>query len=76
VPYVAALIGDGGKYYLERKPIEDEAERRRHRHRGPTLRSLVKMAMRNDDAERLSNQLRQRYPLQRRRIAPPGGVNP
>jgi hypothetical protein len=45
VPFVAALIGDDGKYYLERKRIEDDTERRRYRHRGPTLRSLVRLVV-------------------------------
>ncbi len=45
VPYVAALIADGGKYYMQPKHLEG-TERRRYAHRGPTLRGLVKLAMR------------------------------
>ena len=52
VPYVAALVADtGGKYYMTPKHIEDATERHRYRHRGPTLRSLVKLALACQSAE-------------------------
>jgi hypothetical protein len=59
VPFVAALIADGGKYYMERKRLEG-TELRRYRHRGPTLRSLVRLAVACDTAEQLGEQLRRR----------------
>ena len=62
VPYVDALVGDGdGKYYTEPRHIEDATERRRHRHRGPTLRTLVKYVLACDEAERAGKQLRERF---------------
>jgi hypothetical protein len=72
VPYVAALIADDGKYYMEPKCIEDATERRRYRHRGPTLRSLVRLAVACDSAEELGKKLRRRYErnVQRQGIQP------
>ena len=71
LPYVDALIADGGKYYMEPKRIDDFTEKRRHRARGLTLRSIVKMAVRCDSAEQLGEQLRRKYsrprPSDRRR---------
>ena len=61
VPYVAALIGDDGKYYMTPKRIDDPTEKRRYRHRGPTLRSLVKLALACDSAEQMGKQLRRRF---------------
>jgi hypothetical protein len=74
VPLVPQLL-DQGKYYLEPKPPADDTERRRRAARGPTLRSLVKLAQRCTDAEQLGQEIRKRYDrsLQRRRgITPPG----
>ncbi|MBR1237869.1 hypothetical protein [Bradyrhizobium sp. AUGA SZCCT0182] len=73
VPLVPQLL-DQGKYYMEPKRIDDETEKRRHRHRGPTLRSLVKLARQCDSAEQLGEQLRRRYQRQRQRagLAPAG----
>jgi hypothetical protein len=56
VPLVPQLLDDG-KYSMERKPLDDDAERRRCRHRGPTLRSLVKLAVKCDSAEEPGNRL-------------------
>jgi hypothetical protein len=74
LPYIAALIADGGKYYMERKRIDDATERRRYRHRGPTLRSLVKLARQCDNAEQLGLAIKRRYDrsLHRQEIAQPG----
>jgi len=71
LPYAAALIGE--KYYMEPKRLEG-TELRRYRSRGPTLRSLVKLALKCDSAEQLGKQLHRRYlqQQQRRRMAPPG----
>jgi hypothetical protein len=77
LPYAAQLI-DGTKYMepADVKPLDDATERRRYRHRGPTLRSLVKLAVACDSAEQLGQQLKRRYDrsLQRKRqgIAPAG----
>jgi hypothetical protein len=76
LPYAAQLI-DGVKYMLPRdvKQPEGDTERRRQRApRGPTLRSLVRLARRCDDAEQLGQEIRKRYDrsLQRRGITPPG----
>jgi hypothetical protein len=70
VPYVAALIGDGEKYYMEPKRIEG-AELRRQRE--PSLRFLVKLALRCQSAEELGKKIRRRYQRQQQRqgIAPP-----
>ena len=74
VPYVAALIADGGKYYMEPRRIDDDTEKRRHRHRGPTLRSLVRLAQRCDSAEEMGRQLKRRFDrsLQRQGLTRPG----
>ena len=64
LPYIAALIADGEKYYMEPKRIEDDSERRRHRHRGPSLRSLVKLALRCDSAEQMGERLKRRFARQ------------
>ena len=47
-------------------PLEG-TELRRYRHRGPTLRSLVKPAVVCDSAEQLGHQLKRRYARQRQR---------
>jgi hypothetical protein len=68
LPYVAALI-DGQKY---REPGEmprlqgSEAYRQRAP-RGPTLRSLVKLALRCDTAEQMGLKLKRRFERQQRR---------
>ena len=75
VPRIGCLV-DGVKYLepCEVKPPADAAERRRYRHRGPTLRSLVKLAVASDSAEQLGRQLKRRYDRAPRRqgIASPG----
>ena len=69
VPYIAALIADGGKYYVERKHIEDDTERRRSRApRGPSLRSLVRLARKCDSAEQFGERLKRRYDRRQRQI--------
>ena len=63
LPYAAHLI-DGVKYMLpgDVKPPEGGTERRRQRApRGPTLKSLVKLAVRCDSAEQLGMALKRRY---------------
>jgi len=59
VPRIACPI-DHVKYLepSDVKPLTDATERRRYRHRGPTLRSLVKQAVTCDNAEQLGQQLR------------------
>ena len=65
LPLVEFLVADGdGKYYMKPMQIEDATERRRYRHRGPTLRSLVKLALACDSAEELGKRLRRRYQRQ------------
>ncbi len=51
LPYVAELV-DGVKYLEpdDVKPSADDTELRRHRARGPTLRSLVKLGLKCDSA--------------------------
>jgi hypothetical protein len=69
VARVACLI-DGVKYMepADVKPPEDDTERRRLRARGPTLRSLVKLALKCDSAEQMGQRLKRRFDrsLQRR----------
>jgi len=43
------------------KPSQDDTELRRHRSRGPTLRSLVKLALRSDCAEEMGKKLKRRF---------------
>ena len=73
VPYVAELV-DGEKYYMEPKRLDDATDQRRYRHRGPTLRSLVRLAQQCNDAEELGERLRLRYQrqAQRKGTARPG----
>ena len=54
VPRIACLI-DHVKYLepSDVQPLTGDTERRRYRHRGPTLRSLVKWAVACDSAEQL-----------------------
>ena len=61
---MAALIGE--KYYMEPKRLEG-TELRRHRSRGPTLRSLVKLALRCDSAEEMGRKLKRRFERQQQR---------
>lgn len=69
VPHIACLIDGSGKYVepSDVKQSDDETEKRRYRHRGPTLRSLVKLALRCQDAEEFGHRLRQRYERNARR---------
>ena len=49
------------------KPPTDATEKRRYRHRGPTLRSLVRLAVACDSAEELGKRLKRRYDRQNQR---------
>lgn len=69
LPYAAQLV-DGVKYMLpgDVKPPEGGTELRRQRApRGPTLRSLMKLALRCDSAEELGKRPRRRYQRQQQR---------
>ncbi len=71
VPLVPCLL-DGVKYMLpaDVKPPEDNTEARRKRApRGPSLRSLVKLAVRCESAEEMGRRLRRRYQRQQQRMA-------
>ena len=58
LPFVEFLVADSdGKYYMKPMHIEDATERRR----GPTLRSLVKLALACDSAEQMGEKLRERF---------------
>ena len=73
LPYAAQLI-DGKKYMLpgDVKPPEGGTERRRQgAPRAPSLRFLVKLALRCDSAEELGKRLRRRYLRQQQRLAAP-----
>jgi hypothetical protein len=72
LPFVAELI-DGEKYYMEPKRLEG-TELRRHRARGPTLRSLVKLALACDSAEEMGKKLKRRFDrsYQRQGLVRPG----
>jgi hypothetical protein len=61
LPYVAELIGDGEKYYLEPKRFEGTELRRA---RAPTVRFLVRQALRCQSAEELGRKLKRRYDRQ------------
>ena len=76
LPHAAQLI-DGKKYMLpgDVKPLEGGTERRRqHAPRAPSMRTLVRWALKCDSAEQLGERLKRRYGRQRQRqgIAPPG----
>ena len=47
LPHVPALVDNGTNTWEpdDVKPSDDSTEKRRHRARGPTLRSLVKLAL-------------------------------
>lgn len=69
LPYVAQLI-DGTKYMEPadvKSPQGDTELRRARAPRGPTLRSLVKLALKCDSAEELGRKLKRRYERQQRR---------
>ena len=73
LPYAAQLI-DGKKYMLpgDVKPPEGGTERRRQGAPwAPSLRFLVKLALRCDSAEELGKRLRRRYQRQQQRLAAP-----
>jgi len=62
LPYVPALV-DNVKYWEPHavKPLQDDTELRRYRARGPTLRSLVKLALRCESAEEMGKKLKRRF---------------
>ncbi len=69
LPYAAQLI-DGVKYMLpgDVKPPEGGTELRRQRApRGPTLRSLVKLALQCESAEEMGKKLKRRFDRRYRR---------
>ena len=79
LPFAAQLI-DGVKYMLpgDVKPPEGGTELRRARApRGPTLRSLVRLALKCESAEEIGKRLKRRFDrsYQRRGITPPGHRN-
>jgi hypothetical protein len=73
VPRIPFLI-DGVKYLepTDVKPSNDATEQRRYRARGPSLRSLVKLALKCESAEQMGRQLKKRFDrsLRRRGIEP------
>ena len=76
LPYAAQLI-DGVKYMQpgDLKPPEGSTERRRQRApRAPSMRYLVKLAVKCDSAEQLGKKLRRCYQRQQQRqgLARPG----
>ena len=54
---------DGTKYMMpdDLKLPEGDTERRRQRSRGPTLRSLVKLALKCESAEEMGKKLKRRF---------------
>jgi hypothetical protein len=63
LPYAAQLI-DGVKYTLpgDARPPHDDTELRRQRApRGPTMRSLVRPALKCDSAEEMGKKLKRRF---------------
>ena len=79
LPYAAQLV-DGTKYMEpgDVKPPEGGSEKRRQRApRAPSMRSMVKLAVRCQSAEELGERLKKRYQrqLQRRGPAPPGNAH-
>jgi hypothetical protein len=74
LPLVACLV-DGLKY---REPEDepqpqDDTERRQRAPRAPSMRTLVRWALRCDSPEQLSQRLRQRYERQAGRAGTTGG---
>jgi hypothetical protein len=63
------MLVDGSKYRLPgaEAPQLSGTELRRHRARGPTLRSLVRLALQCDSAEQMGKQLKRRYDRNLRR---------
>jgi hypothetical protein len=70
LPYVAELV-DGRKYYMPDTVPRPEGYMERAP-RGPTLRSLVRLALRCQSAEELGKRIKHRYDrsLRRQGIAP------
>ena len=67
LPRVPGLV-DNVKYWEPGvKPQEDDTELRRHRSRGPTLRSLVKLAIACETAEEMGQKLKRRFDRSLRR---------
>ena len=79
LPYVAALV-DGEKYLLPKDlpRLEGTEGYRARAPRGPTLRSLVKLALRCQSAEEMGLKLKRRFDrsLRRRGIDPNRGRKP
>ena len=63
LPFVAALL-DGEKYYMEPKRLEGTELRRA---RAPSMRFLVRHALKCQSAEELGQRLKRRYQRQRQR---------
>jgi len=61
LPLVPQLLD--GKRYMKPSDVPrlEGTEQRRYRHRGPTLRSLIKLALACDSAEQLGQALKRRY---------------
>jgi hypothetical protein len=76
LPHVPALV-DNLKYWEPHAVTksDDATELRRYRARGPTLRSLVKLALKCESAEEMGKQLKRRFDrsLVRRGIDPNRG---
>jgi hypothetical protein len=60
LPYAAPLI-DEVKYMSEQPPPPPSRDLRRLRQRGPTLKAMVKLAARCEDATELGERLLKRY---------------
>jgi hypothetical protein len=67
LPLVPQLLDEVRYMKPSGVPPLEGTELRRYRHRGPTLRSLVKPAVVCDSAEQLGHQLKRRYARQRQR---------
>jgi hypothetical protein len=65
LPFVAELI-DGEKYYMGPKRLEGSELYRAKAPSGPTLRSLVKLALRCQSAEQMGQQLKKRFEARQR----------
>ncbi len=63
LPFVEAIL-DGEKYFMEPRPLEGTELRRA---RAPSLRFLVKLALKCDSAEQLGKRLRRSYQRQQQR---------
>jgi hypothetical protein len=67
---LAACLVDGKKYLMPEEPPPPQTSdkrtmRKRKKPRAPSLRSLVRLAMRCESATELGNKLRQRYERQK-----------